>query len=102
MTPKISPYVAKIVNSSGVLSLKTGEIADVWVEFQNMGTEKWDSNTHLGTWNTMDRSSKLYSSTWLGTTRPAGFQKEVMPGEIVKLNFAIMACNDIQPLHHEQ
>lgn len=80
---------------SEYLTMKTGEVKDLWVEFTNNGSASWvqsgDFAVHLGTSNPIDRASKFYHSSWISNNRVMMTQSIVKAGEKAKFSFKVQA-----------
>lgn len=91
-----SHYHSAWNSQSGYLNMKTGEVATIWIKFTNKGTATWFNNganpVHLGTSNSLDRSSSFYTSSWLATNRPSTMSEaQVVPGGVGTFTFEVKA-----------
>lgn len=85
---------AMLVDHSHPLSLQPGEIGEVWVEFENVGTETWASRQ---IWlqsltATGGRPSSLHHvEGWAAFDVPAVLEQDTEPGGMARFAFTIQA-----------
>ncbi len=88
-------YESSWAGQSSYLTMNTGEVKDLWVEFENNGLASWvqsgDFAVRLGTANPIDRASKFYHSSWLSNNRVMMTQSVVKAGEKAKFSFKVQA-----------
>lgn len=88
-------YGAELVDQSPAPMLTPGEIAEVWVEFENTGSQTWrDSEPYqvnLGTQQPQDRASDFAHDSWSRPERIATVDAPVAPGETARWTFTIRA-----------
>lgn len=89
-------YSAKWVAQDEEVSMKTGETRSIWVEIKNTGTTTWANQginaVKIATVRKRDRSSAIYSSSWLSNNRlTTAEQDEIAPGEIGHFVFEVTA-----------
>ncbi|MBU1083145.1 SpoIID/LytB domain-containing protein [Patescibacteria group bacterium] len=87
-------YSAKWVAQDEKVTVQAGEIQKSWVEIKNTGSAVWvnsgDNAVKIGTSRKKDRSSALYSSSWLSNNRVVAMQQAtVSPGEVARFEFDI-------------
>ena len=78
-------YDADLVSQSSNPTVAPGDMFTLEAVFENTGTETWYNDgsypIHVGTWNSQDRSSDFYDSSWLAMNRPTGLvEASVAPG----------------------
>jgi MYXO-CTERM domain-containing protein len=87
-------YAATLVDHSHPLSLEPGEIGDVWMEFENVGTETW---TARQIWiqsltATGGQPSSLHDvEGWAAFDVPAVLEHDTPPGSMARFTFTIQA-----------
>jgi D-alanyl-D-alanine carboxypeptidase len=90
--PPVAEWAAKFHAEGGARALVPRQSAEVWVEFENVGTRTWrPGETNLGTAGPHDRASALASPGWLGPNRPATVEKQTAPGEVGRFTFVVTA-----------
>ena len=98
-----STYSALLISQSEPTTILQGRTKDVWVEYENTGTETWknyqDERIMLATYP-LDRASFFKSGNWLEETRPCTFGhleqlEQIVPGEIAHFNVTLTTSPDI-------
>jgi MYXO-CTERM domain-containing protein len=64
---------------------------------RNIGTQSWNSSTHLATTQPRDRVSQFAGTGWLMPDRPAGVTGTVAPGATFQFNFTVNAPASLAP-----
>jgi len=95
-----SHYQAEVIEQSNSLELSPNESAVVNVVFKNTGTATWVNsnlseygNVRLGTYNPADRSSNVYSPSWISSNRVIESGVAVNQGGQLMLGFTLRAPN---------
>jgi len=91
-------YDAELVSKSDNPTVAPGDAFTLEAVFENTGTETWYNSgsypMHVGTWNSQDRSSDFYDSSWLASNRPVGLmESSVAPGAQGTFEFTLEAPN---------
>jgi hypothetical protein len=95
--PAAASYAAEVVRRSWLASessfdLVSGEAIEVWVDFQNVGTNAWEPGvTFLAPTSPRDRVSPLAHASWPSPGRAATVAQTVQPGETARFSFLIHA-----------
>ncbi len=89
-----SEYKGEVVSKSANPTLEPGSTTTLSATIKNTGTATWYNSgsnpIHVGTWNSQDRSSDFYDSSWLSTNRPAGMTEDsVAPNAQGTFDFTI-------------
>jgi hypothetical protein len=89
-----SEYKGEVVSKSANPVLEPGTTTTLSATIKNTGTATWYNSgsnpIHVGTWNSQDRSSDFYDSSWLSTNRPAGMtEASVAPNAQGTFDFTI-------------
>ncbi len=84
-------YRARIVSVAAPAELRSGEVGQVEVVFENLGARTWGSDVKLGTTMPRDRESAFASTTWEGPHRVSVLEEEVGSGELLTLRFEVIA-----------
>lgn len=93
-------YAADIRGKSNDVTLSPGQSAGFWVDLINIGSAAWMSagkdlqgtgSVRLGTAMQRDRTSAIYSPTWLSSNRVTNVKTMVSPNGTTALSFDITA-----------
>ncbi len=90
-------FLAQWLGQSNYWYLRPGEKRKVWIEFKNVGDALWSIDgtnaLHLATERNKDRLSGFFDQdSWLSGNRIAATNAEdVMPGEVLRFEFEILA-----------
>ncbi len=91
--PLVPDWAATSTAQSYPAAMLEGSTAQVWVEYQNDGTQSWDpSQSRLGTTEPRDRESAFYDEqSWIGPTRPTAVDAATGPAETGRFSFTLQA-----------
>ncbi len=89
-------YAAQFVSqsfpsASSTMTMSEGQVVPAYIELKNVGTQTWDSSTHLATTVPRDRKSAFASAAWPSPSRPAAVKGTVPPGGTYKFAFDLTA-----------